>query len=160
MGGMDDGGGGGFGSMPSPGKADAFPLDMVVEVYGIIYIYNPPQADSLGIEQVDENTVVEGTALGEGRMDETIAAEPTGEPEPAVTPDPVVPQPSGDAPVDPAVPDDQTAPTVDPAVPADPAEAPPVVDPAAGAVLDRASGLTEIVALSVIRSDSGFIFAG
>ena len=62
MGGMGYGGGGGF---PGGGADDSeFPLDMSVEIYGIIYIYNPPDPAKLGVEQVTEDTVidvVEGT---------------------------------------------------------------------------------------------------
>jgi hypothetical protein len=161
--------------MPTTGKADAFPLDMVIEVYGIIYIYNPPQADSLGIEKVDENTVVEGTALGEGRVDETVAADPTAEPVPVVTPDAAVPQAADNVTVDPAVPTQPAVPAVDPAVPAQPAvptvdpavpENPagvptaPVVDPSAGAGLVRPRGLSDLALANPGRPDSAFIFAG
>lgn len=157
--GMDDGsGGGGYGGAPTTGKADAFPLDMVIEVYGIIYIYNPPQADSLGIEKVDENTVVEGTALGEGRVDETVAADPV----PVVTPDAAVSQPADNVTVDPAVPAQPAVPAVDPAVPENPAGVPsaPVVDPSAGAGLVRPRGLSDLALANPGRPDSAFIFAG
>jgi hypothetical protein len=178
LGSMDEGSGGdAYGGMPTTAKADAFPLDMIVEVYGIIYIYNPPQADSLGIEKVDENTVVEGTALGEGRADDTAE-----EPVPAVSPDPAVTQPSGDAtadpatseaPADPALPaagPTDAAPPADVTTPADatpPADAAapadtaaPAVDPAAGAAITRPGGMIEMVAGTANRFTGEFIFAG
>lgn len=142
---MDEGSG--FGGMPTTVQADAFPLDMVVEVYGIIYIYNPPQADSLGIEKVDENTVIEGTALGEGRVDETVAPGPVVEPDPPATQEPTVPQPAVE---DPADPSGETPAAVDPAA----------VDPAAGAGLVRPRGLTQIATAASLRTDPQFILAG
>src|SRR5690606_28411967 len=53
--GYDSGGGMGSSGAGS-GTGEQFPFDLTVEVYGIIYIYNPPQADALGIEQVTEDT--------------------------------------------------------------------------------------------------------
>ena len=89
MGGM---GGGMDGGAPSGGAAtdSEFPLDMSVEVYGIIYIYNPPDPEKLGVEQVTENTVIDvvpGT-MGEQEVDST----------PVVTPPPAggtTPPPAG-----------------------------------------------------------------
>ncbi|HBJ36283.1 MAG TPA: hypothetical protein DDZ51_16335 [Planctomycetaceae bacterium] len=153
MTGMGEGSGGGYGTMPTKGKADAFPLDMVVEVYGIIYIYNPPQADSLGIEKVDENTVIEGTALGEARVDDTGTAEPVTQPAPSVTPDPVPVPPAAEAPSDPA-PSDPAPATTDP-VAAPSAVGDPAIDPAAGAVLIGPGGLRDIVA----ETKFAFVFA-
>ena len=60
----DEEGGGGF--MPIAVKtepAKEFPFDMSVEVYGLIYIYNPPQAEKLGVDQVDQNTVINGVPV-------------------------------------------------------------------------------------------------
>ena len=68
MGGMGMGGMGmGMGGMGGGGAAagepeDEFPLDMNVEIYGIIYIYNPNDEEKLGIELVDEDTVIDGSA--------------------------------------------------------------------------------------------------
>src|SRR5690606_30403558 len=59
--GMDSGydSGGGMGtSGAGRGTGEQCPFDLTVEVYGIIYIYNPPHTDALGIEQVTEDTVV------------------------------------------------------------------------------------------------------
>ena len=51
-----------------------FPYDMTVEVYGLIYIYNPPQADKLGVDQVDENTVIDGEKVLESDTDDALPA--------------------------------------------------------------------------------------
>ena len=87
MGGGGPGMGGGPGGMEggsSGGAADDsdFPLDMSVEVYGIIYIYNPPDPVKLGVEQVTENTVLDvnpGTIV-EQKTDSTplITTPPAG----------------------------------------------------------------------------------
>jgi hypothetical protein len=61
MGGMGMGGMGGRGMGGyTPGSSqpvDEFPLDMQVEIYGLIYIYNPPDLEKLAIEQITEETV-------------------------------------------------------------------------------------------------------
>jgi len=122
-------------------KADQFPLDLDVEIYGIIYIYNPPIAEKLGVEKVNEDTVIDGTAMKDGRkVEEPAAAVPAGAaPETVSTPE-ALPAPSATdavAPVDgnPSLP---VAPLpVDPVpldpVPVDPVPVDPVpVDAAAG----------------------------
>ncbi len=78
-GGMDAGGGGGF----AGGGADEseFPLDMSVEIYGIIYIYNPPDPGKLGVEQVNEDTVIDV-------VDGTMGNQPNENAAPGVTPTP------------------------------------------------------------------------
>lgn len=80
----------GMGSaMPAPTQpVDEFPLDMSVEIYGIIYIYNPPDRIKLGLEQVTEDTVLDGAT-------ETIGGErviPADEPGELPTPQLAVPQ--------------------------------------------------------------------
>jgi hypothetical protein len=60
--GGDMGGDGGYGAAPVAAAvtpAKEFPLDMNVEVYGLIYIYNPPDPAKLGLEQVTKETVAE-----------------------------------------------------------------------------------------------------
>lgn len=121
-----------MGASSTPGN-EQFPLDLDVEIYGIIYIYNPPLAEKLGVEQVTEDTVIDGTAMRDGSKVETAAA-PTAEALPA--PSDAVPADGAPANVDavpavpPAQPVDPAAPAVDPAAPAvDPAA--PAVDPAA-----------------------------
>lgn len=91
-GGIDSGGmdGGGYGSgidsggygggmdmgMGTPGgtATEQFPLDLDVEIYGIIYIYNPPLEEKLGIEAVTEETLNEVTAILDGRKGEADSA--------------------------------------------------------------------------------------
>ncbi len=70
------GGMGGMGGAAQP-STDPFPMDLSVEVYGIIYIYNPPNSEALGIEKVDETTVIEGTAMGNGPVAETVPTDAT-----------------------------------------------------------------------------------
>lgn len=86
---------GGSGGMSGGNRAEAFPMDLVIEVYGIIHIYNPPSAEALGIEQVDENTVVDGTVMGTG---ESVATTPDTTPEPAAAAAPAL---DNGAPIDP-----------------------------------------------------------
>jgi len=99
-GGDDEGGGGGMGFMPMNVKTEPvkeFPFDMKVEVYGLIYIYNPPQAEKLGVDQVDQNTVIDGKRVMdneavEGALPAPDAAEPdNGQTPPAGAPPVPVP---------------------------------------------------------------------
>ena len=77
MGGMGSGGGAGF---PGGGADDSeFPLDMSVEIFGIIYIYNPPDPGKLGVEQVTEDTVIDV-------VDGTMGNQPNENAAPAATP--------------------------------------------------------------------------
>jgi len=79
LGGMGSGGGAGF---PGGGADDSeFPLDMSVEIYGIIYIYNPPDAGKLGDEQVTEDTVIDV-------VDGTMGDQPNENATPVTTPAP------------------------------------------------------------------------
>ena len=91
--------GGGFGSQAGgrQGKSEEFPLDVDVEVYGLIYIYNPPDPEKLGLEQVTEDTVIDGsTATGDQAP--AVPEEPT---EPAEPTEPVLPdEPIADPPVE------------------------------------------------------------
>jgi len=116
-GGLDSGyGGSGYGTSGAGNAAgEQFPFDLTVEVYGIIYIYNPPQADALGIEQVTEDTVVDGT-INEPRRGEL-------EPE-AVVPDDVATAPAGTPETAPATePGSEPAATPEPAPATGPAPA-------------------------------------
>ena len=96
---------------------DRFPLDVNVVVYGLIYIYNPPQKEKLGVEQVTAETVVDGESMG----GQTEAASPAptipapGTPpadtstsagtDPTATDPDATPDPTGEsAPADPASP--------------------------------------------------------
>jgi len=65
--GMGSGMDSGMGGMAAPiVAADPFPFDLDIEIYGIIYIYNPPLAEKLGVEKVNEDTVIDGTAMVDG----------------------------------------------------------------------------------------------
>ena len=62
--GMEDMGMGGGMGMGGPtlttGPAEEFPLDVYVEIYGIIYIYNPPDPVKFGLDDVTADTVIAG----------------------------------------------------------------------------------------------------
>ncbi len=122
---MDDSGegyGGGYGMGVGMGtgapRADEFPLDMNVEIYGIIYVYNPPDVMKLGVDQVDENTVIEGTSMRDGsKLDLPAPAVAPATADATPTPLPSEPVPADSVPSEPAAADPA------PAEPA-PAEAP------------------------------------
>ena len=148
MEGEEEAGGGGMeglmaggGQMNALGPAtkkrkDEFPLDQAVEIYGLIYIYNPPNPEALGVEEVDKNTVIEDVVDATG--------EPVVEPAaPANTEDALpAPAPAGSpddaAPADGAPADDPTngAPADPPAADGAPADAPPAADESAAPVAD------------------------
>jgi hypothetical protein len=92
MGGGSGGGMGGPGGGGFPGGAadeSEFPLDMSVEIYGIIYIYNPPDQAKLGVEEVTEDTVidvVEGTMGNQPSDAATPPADGTTPPADGTTP--------------------------------------------------------------------------
>ena len=62
---MDMGMGNSRGGVPSVNQKpeEEFPLDMQIEIYGLIFLYNPPDEEALGIEQVTEDTVIAGEKL-------------------------------------------------------------------------------------------------
>ena len=85
---------GGGGAGPSTEPEDEFPLDMTVEVYGIIYIYNADDQEKLGIELVNEDTVIDGS-MGNTASQTAAAAPATGTPAPATgTPAPATGTPA------------------------------------------------------------------
>ena len=118
-GGMDAYGGGGRGAMTMNGTPTERPFDMDLEVYGLINIYNPPSRESLGLDQVTEDTVVEGLNLGNS------PAQPAEPPTP-VPVNPATPMEPADTvpPATEAVPD-----AGQPAVPATPPDSPPAGQP-------------------------------
>ncbi|MEO1617188.1 MAG: hypothetical protein AAFV88_15160 [Planctomycetota bacterium] len=60
--GMGMGGGGmGMGGGGVSGPADDFPLDMEIEIYGLIYFYNPPSEESLGLDKVVDDVSIDDT---------------------------------------------------------------------------------------------------
>ena len=88
--GMSSYGGSGSGSSARGGQEEEFPLDMQVEIYGLIYIYNPPNVAALGIEKVTEDTVIDGSDEQPAPAD----PQPTA-PQPTVPPQRAAPQPAG-----------------------------------------------------------------
>ncbi len=119
------GGGTEMAGMGSVAPINQFPLDMDVEIYGIIYVYNPPQAEKLGVEKITGDTVIDGTAMIDGRkVEEPVAVVP----EAVTTPEALPP---------PAATTDTVAPVENnPIPPVEPA-APEEVPPAAGAHWNR-----------------------
>ncbi len=57
--GMDMGMGMGMSGPSTKGPVAEFPLDMNVEIYGLIYIYNPPDPSKLALDQVNSENVDE-----------------------------------------------------------------------------------------------------
>ncbi|MEC8475218.1 MAG: hypothetical protein VXZ38_11235 [Planctomycetota bacterium] len=139
MGGGMTGAGGG-----STGPEEEFPLDMTVEVYGIIYIYNPNDEEKLGIELVDESTVIDGSVGSTTNPTDTAPAtsapantdtapattDPNGAGAPAADPNASAPATTAPDPnTNPATPAAPTAPGTTPAPGSDPnagASSPPV----------------------------------
>ena len=60
MGGMGDMGGMGGGTIVS--NDEEFPMDMDIEVYGLIYFWNPPNEESLGIDKVTDDVSIDESA--------------------------------------------------------------------------------------------------
>jgi len=106
MGGMDSGMGSGVVE-----EVDETPLDMSVEIYGIIYIYNPPDPVKLGVDLVTQDTVIDGATQTVGGQPVAPTAEAT---EPPATTDPIDPTTPEATTPDPTTPDatapDATAP--------------------------------------------------
>ncbi|MGB7329208.1 MAG: hypothetical protein WBD31_30280 [Rubripirellula sp.] len=123
--GMGMGMGGMGGGAPTAPVAE-FPLDMTVEIYGLIFIYNPPDPAKLALDQVNKDNVDE---LIDAATGVPAGADANGE----------LPVPQADGDADGADPEVSAAP-VTPATdvpepsPAAPTPAAPVpTDPAAGA---------------------------
>lgn len=125
------GGSGMTGGPTAGGRADDFPFDLPIEVYGVIYIYNPPDLEKLGVEEVTTETVVSDQSIGEAPVAGTTAAvDPTAvepiapavEPiapaaEPAAAVEPAPAEPAVAAPVDPAAAEPAAAAPAAPAIP-------------------------------------------
>lgn len=108
--------GGGYGAS----GGDQFPLDVTVEIYGLIHVYNPPQRDKLGDEKVTAETVINGETMAEKVEGEKASAAATLE---SILPTPAPPSedPTSDesAPDESLVPDAASPAPVVPAAPAD-----------------------------------------
>ncbi len=100
MGGMNLG----AGVAPTQQKQEEFPLDLSVELYGLIYIYNPPDRAALGVDKVDKNTPIEATV--EGQTGSEDLPPPTVPPVDTTTPPaaPAAAEPAPPAAVPPAEP--------------------------------------------------------
>jgi hypothetical protein len=94
MGAPDMGGGlgGGLGG-GGTARASEFPNEVTVEVSGIVYIYNKPDMTKLGVEKVDENTLIEGDS-------ETVAGAAVAPEAPAASPPPADSTPTADDPAE------------------------------------------------------------
>ncbi|QDV68590.1 hypothetical protein Poly24_23000 [Rosistilla carotiformis] len=124
------------GGMPGGNRVDEYPFDLPIEVYGVIYIYNPPDLEKLGVEEVTTETVVNDQSIGEAPVANAAGTQAPATPEPAapnVEPaagEPPVENPPAPAAVDPpaavppvAAPEDPPAAAENPAVAAEPAAA-------------------------------------
>ena len=126
------GGMGGGGAMGGAADDSEFPLDMSVEVYGIIYIYNPPDPAKLGVEQVTEDTVidvVEGTMGNQPNDNATPPADSTTPPADSTTPPADNTTPPADSTTPPA---DSTTPPADSTTPPADSTTPPVAGGGSG----------------------------
>lgn len=103
------------------GQAEDYPFDLPIDVYGVIYIYNPPDLEKLGVEEVTAETVIQDQSIGEAPVPATDS-----DPQPVNPPAQETVQDAGEPPV-PAVP----APPADGQAPADPAGADVPAAPAA-----------------------------
>jgi hypothetical protein len=128
--GMESGMGMGLGMGAAVAKEppEEFPLDMAVELYGLIYMYNPQDPVKLGVEEIDQDSVIEGVT------NEPKQTEPIAPAAPAEVNDVLPTPPAADAAQPPAdatqPPADATQPNGQP--PAD-AAAPPVAETGATA---------------------------
>ncbi len=71
-GGLSALGGGSSTKSTAKSEVEEFPFDVNVEIYGMIYVYNPPDPNKLPVEQITKETVDE--ALGETPAAEEPAA--------------------------------------------------------------------------------------
>ncbi|GAA5510390.1 hypothetical protein [Novipirellula caenicola] len=132
--GMDGMGGGA--PMMDQGTSEN-PYDIDVEVYGLISIYNPPDKSKLGVDQVDQETVVEGLVGDKPASSTENLPSPAGAP---ATPPAAAPAP---APGTTPSAEEPAAPGTTPPAPVAPAPAdtvpPPAADPNAAATTNLAA---------------------
>lgn len=60
--GGEDGGMGGYGMGGATAMTIEDPYNLDLEVYGVVYLYNPPNVEMLGIDEVDEDTQLNTSA--------------------------------------------------------------------------------------------------
>ena len=84
--GGEDGGMGGYGMGGGAAMTITDPYNLDLEVYGVVYLYNPPNVEMLGIDDVDEdtqlNTSADDTASDgtDGQPAEAGSADASGQP--------------------------------------------------------------------------------
>jgi hypothetical protein len=134
MSGMDEMGGMGGMTTSAPAKPqNEYPFDLTCEVYGLISIYNPPDARKLGLEAIDKDT-----ELSQGP--EIVKSDkPEPAPQPPVDPNAELPTPPVAAVIDPKATQEPAAPVAGPVVPGSEPAVPagdPASQPVAPAVPD------------------------
>ncbi|WP_182865879.1 hypothetical protein [Stieleria mannarensis] len=133
MGGMGMGDMGGMGGGMTSGAPDEFPMDMEVEIYGLIYFYNPPSEESLGIEKVkDDVSIDESAEVIDALPGPSEPTPPTAEPptaEPPTAEPPTAEPPTAEPPA--TTPPATTPPATTPPATTPPAATPPAATPPA-----------------------------
>ena len=131
FGGETEGGFEGAGGGPSlQAEEDEYPLDMNVKITGLIYFYNPPSKQSLGVEEVNEEVSIDQSAevIESDATPATGPANGTGTKTP-VTPPPTAPPPTAPPPT---APPPTAPPATGPPAPATGPPAPGIPSPAPG----------------------------
>ncbi|QDV42897.1 hypothetical protein Enr13x_27480 [Stieleria neptunia] len=129
MGDMSMGGMGGMGGGASVGAPEDYPMDMEVEIYGLIYFYNPPSEESLGIEKVKDDVSIDESAEVIDALPGPTDTEPTTTAEPPTATPPATEPPATTPPA--AVPPADTPPAATPPADTPPADTPPAATPPA-----------------------------
>lgn len=123
MGGMGMGTGGMGGAPTQVAPVSEFPFDMTCEIYGLIYIYNPPEREKLGLEEIDADTELgDGPEIVKSEEPETPPAAPPAQGGDVL---PTPPAATEENPTAPAAPSDTPEPDAAP-----PADSPPLASTA------------------------------
>ncbi|MDM4018372.1 hypothetical protein [Roseiconus lacunae] len=122
--GMGGGGGGGMAGGINAGKDEEFATDLDVEIYGLIYFWNPPSTEALGVEKVQDQEEVTIDASAEvidalpnpNDSPAEVTTPPAGSGTPAGTQpgQPAATPENGTTPAAPAAPAGNTPPTANP----------------------------------------------
>ena len=131
MGDMGMGGMGGMGGGVTLAAAEEYPMDMEVEIYGLIYFYNPPSEESLGIEKVKDDVSIDESAEVIDALPGPTDTEPATTAEPPATTPPATTPPAATPPA--ATPPATTPPAAPPPAATPPAAEPPAAEPPAAA---------------------------
>ncbi|MGB7345770.1 MAG: hypothetical protein WBD20_16255, partial [Pirellulaceae bacterium] len=128
-GGMDSDYGGGMGGAAAAvvKPADEFPLDVSIEIYGLIHLFNPPDEEALGVKSVTQETpMAESGALPSPAASTVPAPSTVSPPATDTTPGPAATAPATAPATGSPDPSDAVAPAAtDPAAPATPAPTAP-----------------------------------